>query len=145
MPEGEEPRERMPGESEAAEATVAAGQRQARAGEVDHTWELSKENVMPLVRGRKVDCIQRAFGDSVSSDKREGDAGREEDEEAAGFARGADSKTVLLAIRRWVHAGLHACIMSYISITAEVSVCTRSTAALSDVDTALYWGYCSVC
>ena len=145
VPEGEEPRESMPGESEPGEATVAAEQRQGPAGEVDHTWELSKENVMPLVRGRKVDCIRRAFGDSVSSDRREGDGGREEDEEAAGFAQGADAKTVLLAIRRWVHAGLHVCIMSIMSSTAEVSTCTGSTAALSDVGTAFHWRYCSVC
>lgn len=97
----------MPAESEPREVAIAAGQQQAPAGETDHTWEMCKENVMPLRRGRKVECIRRAFGDSLSSDKREGDAATDGDEEAAGFPQGGDSKTILLAFRRWVHAGLH--------------------------------------
>lgn len=107
----------MPGESAPGEATITAvQQQQAPAEEPDHTWEMSKENVMPLARGRKVDCIRRAFGDSIPVEKREEDAGREGGEEAPGCAPGGDAKTVLLAIRRWVHAGLHACLMSNTAI-----------------------------
>lgn len=34
--------------------------------EVDFTWELSKENVRPLARGRKVGVLKRAFGGPVA-------------------------------------------------------------------------------
>lgn len=45
--------------------------------EPDNTWELSKENVMPLARGRKVESIRRAFGAVSSQEDGAGDDGRE--------------------------------------------------------------------
>lgn len=35
-------------------------------GGVDVEWEMSKENVLPLARGRKVESIRRAFGGPAS-------------------------------------------------------------------------------
>lgn len=35
-------------------------------GGVDAEWEMSKENVLPLARGRKVESIRRAFGGPAS-------------------------------------------------------------------------------
>lgn len=99
-PQREEHGESMPAQSAPGEATIAAGHQQAPAGKEDNTWELCKENVMPMRRGRKVKSIRRAFGAPVPADE-------EDDEEAAGYATGADPKTVLSAIRRWVHAALH--------------------------------------
>lgn len=40
----------------------AAPSSDARSDNVDITWELSKENVLPLARGRKTEAIKRAFG-----------------------------------------------------------------------------------
>lgn len=36
-----------------------------------YTWEMSKENVLPLTRGRKVEHIERAFGGAICADSRE--------------------------------------------------------------------------
>lgn len=50
----------------AAVVATSAPSPPADGGEVDLTWELSKENVRPLTRGRKVERLKRAFGAPVA-------------------------------------------------------------------------------
>lgn len=54
-----------PAQAVAATVTAAASPL-PDDGEVDLTWELSKENVRPLTRGRKVERLKRAFGGPVA-------------------------------------------------------------------------------
>lgn len=72
--------------------------------DVDVTWELSKENVLPLARGRKPEAIKRAFGPvsaplSASGDEAAVERASQEVGELQGGA-GTGSSEVLSALKR---------------------------------------------
>lgn len=62
---------------------------------VDVTWEMSKENVKPLSRGRKVESLRRAFGGA----------------HANGGGGGGGGEAVLAALKRFVPAPACPCTL----------------------------------
>lgn len=52
----------------------ASGNFEREADDDEFAWEKSKENVLPLTRGRKIEAIKKAFGGSAGAHGRRGAA-----------------------------------------------------------------------